>query len=72
MAPVSSSEIGPMYIYYNTSASSTYLLGKGGKPGDPFTLSPRQRSPGTPAGGFPCTPFPNSSGDFALEMLKPA
>ena len=57
MAPVSSSEIGPMYIYYNTSASSTYLLGKGGKPGD---------TPGTPAGGFPCTPFSNSSCDFAL------
>ena len=64
MAPVSSSEIGPMYIYCNTSASSTYLLGKGGKPGD--YLPPRQGPPGTPAGGFPCTPFPNSSCDFAL------
>ena len=69
MAPVSSSEIGPMYIYYNTSASSTYLLGKGGKPGG--TPEPRQGdSPVTcPPDRVPS--FPNSSGDFALAMLKP-
>ena len=32
-------------------------LGKRERQGGPFTLSPRQRSPCTPAGAIPCTPF---------------
>src|SRR5437588_10739459 len=50
-----------IFVCFLASASSTYLLGKGGKPGG---------TPGTPAGGFPCTPFPNSSGDFALGYWR--
>src|SRR5436309_7114488 len=47
-------------LHATTSASSTDLLGKGENQGAPWK----------PGRGFPCTPFPNSSVDFAPGVMN--
>src|SRR6266567_8318332 len=44
-------------VYSYLVHTHPHLFGKEGKARGPFTLSPRQRSPCTPAGEIPCTPF---------------